>query len=73
VDLGQAAVDELSIPAPDELDVAVGLVVAAADEGHLGQTGIVPVDQEAGPVVVDRQQDQVAVTNDAENIWLERL
>jgi hypothetical protein len=68
VDLDKVAIDAVPIPTADELDVAVGLVVAAADERHVAQAGDVPVDERPRRVVVDREEDEVSLTDDVSDV-----
>ena len=72
VDLDQVAVDRVAVTAADELDVAVRLVVAAADERRLVERGDVPVDEGPRPVVVDREEDDVSLADDATGRWPRR-
>jgi hypothetical protein len=68
VDLDQVAVDAVAIATADELDVAIRLVVAAADEGHIGEPGDVPVHQRPGRVVLDSEETDVILANDEPDI-----
>ena len=68
VDLDQVAIDAVPVAATDELDVAVRLVVAAADERHVRKTGDVPVDERPRRVVVDREEHDVPFADDEPDV-----
>ena len=68
VDLGEVAVDRPAAPVADELDVAVRLVVAAADERRVLEGREVPVDERPRRVVVDREQDEVPLQDEVPDV-----
>jgi len=59
VDLRKGAVEADAVAPADELDVAVDLVVAAADERGLGKAGDVAIDERSRSMVVDREKDDI--------------
>ena len=64
MDLDEGAVEADAVAPADELDVAVDLVVAAADERRLGKAADLAIDERSRSMVVDREQDDVAFSND---------
>src|SRR5450759_4962743 len=64
VDLGQMAVHGPAVPAADELDVAVRLVVAAIDERRVVERSEMSIDEGPRPVVVDREGDVILLAVD---------
>lgn len=73
VDLGQVAVEAVAVPPAHELDVAVRHVVAARDERRLGESCDVPVDERAGAVVVDREEDDVPLADDQPDVLVHHV
>ena len=68
VDLDEVAVDRPAIATADELDVAVRLVVAAADERRVREGREMSVDQGSRRVVVDREEDEVPFADDLPDV-----
>jgi len=55
---------------PDELDVAVDLVVAATDESRLAKATEAAIDQGSRPMIVDREQDDVPLAKNIADVGL---
>src|SRR5664280_2547445 len=70
VDLQQGAVEADAVTPADELDVAVDLVVAAADERGLGKAADVAIDERSRSMVVDREKDDIALADDITDVRL---
>jgi hypothetical protein len=70
VDLRKGAVEADAVTPADELDVAVDLVVAAADERGLGKAGDVAIDERSRSMVVDREKDDIALSDDIADVRL---
>ena len=70
VDLGKRAVETDAVTPADELDVAVDLVVAAADERGLGKAANVAIDERSRSMVVDREKDDIALSDDIADVRL---
>jgi hypothetical protein len=70
MDLGKGAVEADAVTPADELDVAVDLVVAAADERGLGKAGNVAIDERSRSMVVDREKDDIALSDDIADVRL---
>jgi hypothetical protein len=70
VDLDEGAVEAGSVAPADELDVAVDLVIAAADERGLGKACDVAIDERSRSMVVDREKDDIALSDDIADVRL---
>ena len=64
------AVHGPAVAAADELDVAVRLVVAAADERRVVERSEMSIDEGPRPVVVDREEDDVSLADDRPDVGL---
>ncbi len=64
------AVHGPAVAAADELDVAVRLVVAAADERRVLERPEMSIDEGPRPVVVDREEDDVSLADDRPDVGL---
>jgi hypothetical protein len=70
MDLGKGAVEADAVTPADELDVAVDLVVAAADERGLGKAANVAIDERSRSMVVDREKDDIALSDNISDVRL---
>jgi hypothetical protein len=68
MDLDEGSVETDAVATSDELDVAVDLVVAAADERGLGKAADVAIDERSRSMVVDREKDDVALSDDIADV-----
>ena len=70
MDLDKGAVEADAVAPADELDVAVDLVVAAADERRFGEASDVAIDERPRSMVVDREKDDIALSDDIADVRL---